>query len=249
LRTRIPLCAAALACIPALAAADVVTIAPSKDATMYNDSPDRANALGPGLYLGRNSNGFLRRALISFDIAAAVPAGSTITGVTMTLRSTRAHGSAVNVEMHRLLGDWGEAFAFVPDPGGNGTTAGPGDVTWTERFFDQSMPWATPGGDFLAATTSSVTVGSSGSNYTWPSTTGFVGDVQSMLDNPAANFGWILTGNETASGTAKRFASREYGTVSSRPILTVTYTVPAPGGAGILAGAGLLAGARRRRPR
>ena len=67
MRTCILLCAAAVACVPALARADVVTIAPRKDATIYNDSPDRANALGPGLYLGRNSNGYIRRALIAFD--------------------------------------------------------------------------------------------------------------------------------------------------------------------------------------
>jgi len=56
-------------------------------------------------------------------------------------------------------------------------------------------------------------------------------DVQSWLVSPAANFGWVLIGNEVALQTTKRFQSRENGTTSQRPRLTVTFTPGAPAGA------------------
>jgi hypothetical protein len=242
--TRLVVAAAVL--VPSVAGASVVTVSPLKDATMYSDAGDRANALGAGLFVGNTTAPFARRALISYDIAAAVPAGSTITAVSMNLRTTRAHGAATRVDMHRLLGDWGEVFAFAPDPGGAGTTAGTGDVTWTERFFGQNQSWNTPGGDFVSTVSSTQTVSTSGVTYTWASTPQLVADAQSMLDAPAANFGWILIADESVTGNAKRLASREYSTVSSRPTLTITYTVPAPGSAALLAAGGILAVRRRR---
>ncbi len=50
-------------------------------------------------------------------------------------------------------------------------------------------------------------------------------DVQTWLDSPATNFGWIVIGKEQALTTAKRFGSRE-GTPVLRPSLTVTYCLP-----------------------
>ena len=48
-----------------------------------------------------------------------------------------------------------------------------------------------------------------------------VADVQSWLDNPASNFGWLVLGDETAIATAKRFDTRES---ASPPVLTIEYT-------------------------
>src|SRR3990172_8140426 len=53
-----------------------------------------------------------------------------------------------------------------------------------------------------------------------------VADVQDWLDNPAANFGWIVMGNEGTVETAKRFDSKENTTAGNRPSLTITYTPP-----------------------
>ena len=50
-------------------------------------------------------------------------------------------------------------------------------------------------------------------------------DVQSWLDTPASNFGWIVVGVEGTAGTAKRFDTRESTTP---PVLTIDYTAPAP---------------------
>ena len=48
-----------------------------------------------------------------------------------------------------------------------------------------------------------------------------VADVQSWLDNPASNFGWLVLGDETAIATAKRFDTRES---ASPPMLTIEFT-------------------------
>jgi hypothetical protein len=50
--------------------------------------------------------------------------------------------------------------------------------------------------------------------------------VQSWVDNPATNFGWVLRGDETSSGSAKRFDSRQNSVPSFRPSLSITFTLP-----------------------
>ena len=51
-----------------------------------------------------------------------------------------------------------------------------------------------------------------------------IADVQAWLDNPANNFGWLVLGDETAIGTAKRFDTRES---ASPPMLAIQY-IPGP---------------------
>ena len=244
---RTPILLALLVAV-APAAADTVAIGAKKDASIYKENTDFGNAIGGGIFAGNNNANWARRALLSFDVAASVPAGSTITGVSLTLRCTRSHAGSFAMDLHRLSGDWGEFFADTgANPGGSGVPAGPGDATWFERFFQQGASWTTAGGDFSPNVTSSTNVSVSGVSYTWPTSARFVADVQSMLDNPGANFGWILLGNETTTQSSKRFASREYSVTSQRPSLSVTYTtVPAPGALALLAPV-VLAGARRRR--
>ena len=43
-------------------------------------------------------------------------------------------------------------------------------------------------------------------------------DVQSWLDDPASNFGWLVLGDESEIPTAKRFDTRES---ASPPVLTI----------------------------
>jgi len=55
------------------------------------------------------------------------------------------------------------------------------------------------GGDFSAIVSASQSVGPVGF-YTWNSTQ-MVSDVQSWLDNPGFNFGWLVLGDESTLGT------------------------------------------------
>src|SRR5262249_44720578 len=44
------------------------------------------------------------------------------------------------------------------------------------------------------------------------------------LDTPGSNFGWLVLGDETTAGSAKKFDSRESTTAANRPALTIDYT-------------------------
>src|SRR4029453_9322572 len=95
-------------------------------------------------------------------------------------------------------------------------------VPWAPRFY-HTVFWTTQGGDFSATVSASQSVGAIG-NYTWSSAQ-MVTDVQTWLDTPATNFGWLVLGDESTSVTAKRFDSRE--TVTP-PVLTIQYTSSTP---------------------
>ena len=103
----------------------------------------------------------------------------------------------------------------------------PGDATWIHTFADSVPPqlWTNVGGDFSMVTRDSVTVSAPGP-YTWGSTDSVVADVQSWLDDPAGNFGWIVVGGEGQNQTAKRFDTHENSVAANRPKLTITYTAP-----------------------
>jgi hypothetical protein len=216
--------------IPAAALADVVTLSPSRDNSIYEHPLGLlSNGAGPGLFAGRTNQGLIRRALLRFDVAGAVPAGSTITSVTLSLNLSRSNSGNVECGLHRLLVDWGEGTSVAPGEGGRGTTPSAGDATWLHTFFDASF-WSSPGGqpgvDFAQTPSGTATIGAAMMPYQWSSTPGLVADVQSWLNAPGTNFGWMLVGGESALGTAKRFDSREHPEPSQRPTLTITYSPP-----------------------
>lgn len=210
------------------ASAAIVVINPSKDNTLYEYDPaegDLSNALGIHFFagaVGAPLMGKLRRGVLAFDIAGNIPAGSTITGVTLSLNMSRTFADTPRtVELHKLLGDWGEGTSDAGGEEGGGAPATPNDATWRHRFFD-TIFWTNQGGDFSATVSASQSVGGVG-QYMWSSTQ-MVADVQSWLDNPASNFGWLVLGDESEFTTAKRFDTRES---ASPPALTIQY-IPGP---------------------
>ena len=206
-----------------LASANIVNIMPSKDNTLYEYDPaegDHSNGAGFHFFAGENGMGELRRGVLAFDVAGTIPPGSTIIAVTLSMNMSMTQAGAVTVELHKLLADWGEGTSHAPMGEGDGAPATPNDATWRHRFFD-TVFWTTQGGDFSATVSASQSVDTSG-HYTWSSAQ-MVADVQSWLDNPASNFGWLVLGDETAIATAKRFDTRES---ASPPILTIEFTGP-----------------------
>ena len=200
-----------------------VTLNPSKDNTLYENT---GGALSNGqgqLYAGRTGSragNVLRRATMAFD-TTEIPAGSTVTAVNLNMTVTLGQGGSQNMSLHRLAADWGEGSSNAGLPGGAGTSSATNDATWIHRFFSTST-WSTPGGDFAPAASGTASVNFGSSNW---SAAGMITDVQNWVDTPGANFGWILLGNESGSQNAKRFASSETG--GTRPTLTVTFTEPA----------------------
>jgi hypothetical protein len=211
---------------PSLAIAQLANINPIKDNTLYEFDAvegDVSNALGNHFFAGATGTGELRRGVLAFDIAGNVPAGSTILGVTLSLNMSRTPtGTARTVELHKLLADWGEGTSVAPGEEGEGAPATPNDATWRHRFFD-TIFWTTEGGDFSVTVSASQSVGPVGV-YTWSSSQ-MRADVQSWLDDPASNFGWLVLGDESEIATAKRFDTRES---ASPPVLTIQFRPPGP---------------------
>ena len=202
----------------------MISIFPSKDNTLYEYNPnegDLSNALGNHFFTGTTVFGEIRRGVLAFDIAGNIPPGSTIIAASLSMNMSRTiDGTARTTELHKLLADWGEGTSHAPGEEGSGAPATPNDATWRHRFYD-TIFWTTQGGDFSPTVSASQLVGLVG-QYMWSSAQ-MVVDVQSWLDNPASNFGWLVLGDESTSPTAKRFDTRES---ASPPVLTIDY-VPA----------------------
>jgi hypothetical protein len=210
---------------PAAATAETVLIEASRDVTLIEE-PDGAlaNGSGPVFFVGRNNQAeySVRRGLISFDVAAAIPRNAKLESVRLTLYMTPSNSASRRIALHRLLAAWGEGASYAS--GGGGDFSGAGDATWIHSFYDDAF-WVKPGAHFVARASASQDVAAS-DFYRWESTRKMLADVRRWLAVPERNFGWILLGDETIPQTAKSFASREEPDPSLRPVLEVTYHVP-----------------------
>ncbi len=216
-----------------VASSATVTLEASKDNNLIENTAGAVSNGTGTLFAGLTGSrgpGALR-ALLAFDIGSGVPAGSTITAAELTLTVLQA-GPGADTEdysVHRVSSDWGEGSSF--STGGGGVASTSNDATWIHTFFDTDL-WTNPGGDFEAAPSATQSLGSAGPE-TWGSTDAIVADVQSWLDDPSENYGWILLGDETRGSSARQFGSRESPT--NFPQLTITFTeIPEPGSLGLL---------------
>ena len=228
--------------------AEVLLLEPQKDNTLFEDAQGRfSNGAGQYLFMGRTGgdNGIdrlLRRALLRFDLSA-IPQGSEISSVELQLTIDKVPGGSTGgiSTLHRLLGDWGEGTSNAPGPEGQGTGAASGDATWVHTFFATNT-WNAAGGDFIATASQSANFSASPQTLTFLSSTQLLADVSAWVNDPAANFGWILLGDEPAVQNARRLLSREHADSLNRPRLMVDYTaveivvvpVPATGLVGLL---------------
>ncbi len=211
------------------AAADSAVLGAGRDNTLYESSGGvLSNGAGNGFFAGRTAqvSNSIRRGLVWFDVAAAVPAGATITSVELRLTASQVTLGASGVGAHRVTASWGEGTSDAGVAGGSGAPSQAGDATWQHRFFPGTA-WAALGGDFVAAASATVAVDGPGV-YVWGSTPALVADVQAWLATPASNHGWLLRGNEAAGQTVKKFESRESTATASRPSLTIVYQIATP---------------------
>jgi hypothetical protein len=224
--------ATVLAIAPAVARADIVTVAASLDNTIFSEDGGLSNGAGDYFFAGRTkgTDGTeLRRGLVAFDVAGALPPGATINSVTLTLYMSRTRTQDETVDLHRILADWGEGTSHADGEEGKGAAATAGDATWSHRLWPGTA-WSSPGGDFAASPSASAVVGGQNGDYSW-SSAGMVTDVQSWLDSPSSNYGWILIGNEVDTRVVKRFNSDESSDANRRPELEIDFTPTAATGA------------------
>lgn len=207
---------------PTLRSQTTVTIGASQDNTLYQSSSGSlSNGSGSRMFTGVTDNGAKRRAVVAFDLSSAIPACATVTSASLQLRMVMTQAGPVNVGLHRLTTSWGEAGSVAGSGQGAGGQAATGDATWMYSYYPGTA-WSTVGGDFVATSSASLSVGGNGS-YVWSSPQ-LAADVQSWANTPSSNFGWILLTPENMSQTAKAFATREQNTIAWRPSLTVTFT-------------------------
>jgi spore coat protein A len=185
------------------------TIADGVDPGSGEDFKDNSSGACVDVFSGTTNDDFARRALLQFDVAGSVPAGSVVNSVTLTLTVNRSGDNQdASMTLHPVARFWGEGVATCgPRGGGMGDPAGAGDATWLDSEFG-SVTWTSPGGDFAAASATAVVPSGNGTEGIW-SSAAMASDVQGWLDAPATNFGWILVGDEARSPTARRFSSRE----------------------------------------
>ncbi|HUN80476.1 MAG TPA: hypothetical protein VMV81_03100, partial [Phycisphaerae bacterium] len=106
---------------PALLATPSVTadLAAKKDNTIYEPSfgQELSNGGGQHIFVGATANpppdGDIRRALVNFDIAGVIPAGSTITSVILDLNMSKTMAPVQTITMYRVLSDWGEGASVA----------------------------------------------------------------------------------------------------------------------------------------
>jgi hypothetical protein len=230
LRRTLILAGLAIAGAVAQVDAGTVSIAPGRDVTLIESTDGtKADGQGPHFRAGRTNQGSfsIRRGLLAFDVAGALPQGARIVGVTLILHMSGSNVSQDLVSLHRVIDDWGEGGAL--SPGGSGLPATPGDATWLHRFHnpaatDDSPAWNDAGGDFVPAESATTTVGQPG-YYSWSSQR-MAEDVRAWQHQPSTDRGWIVIGDESSAGSVKRFDSAENDDVTLRPLLIVEFQTP-----------------------
>ncbi|MCI0698403.1 DNRLRE domain-containing protein, partial [candidate division KSB1 bacterium] len=142
--------------------------------------------------------------LLSWDLTS-IPAGSIIQSVDITVNVTNT--STNNYEFYEMKRPWVE-----------------GAATWNEYAF--GLGWEVAGadgsGDRGTTVLGAITAATTGLQ-TFSLNASGVAMVQSWVDNPATNHGFAILDYINASNGLD-FSSRENGTVSNCPKLTVTYS-------------------------
>jgi len=215
--------------------AETVSLQPIADTTLFEVAP--GNNLGGAFFLnaGTAGNGFRNRALLRFDVSGSIPAGSIITGATLTMDIVRQPTTGMEIslfDLRRIFQPWGEGVQVPEDINspGLGAPAASDEATWNHRFAPGAA-WSVPGGaegvDFSTIVSGVALVQSIGEPVVFESTSELVADIRAWLDQPSQNFGWMfITESEGVPKTARSFASRESG---FGPTLTVDFTtVPEP---------------------
>ncbi len=216
-----------------------LTLLSVSDTSLFENKPD-SNLGATSMVSGTNQKYSRSRALFLFD-TSSIPTGAVISQVEVLLHVTRQPDpdqhqgpAASDFSLHRLYVSWGEGQGS----GLTGTIATLGSATWNERHF-ATTSWATPGGmigtDYAAAPSSTTSVGDVGP-YLWGSSSTMIEDVQTWINQPSTNFGFILINeSEGTLGTGRRFASTEQSdTINPAAQLLVTYSIPEPSAAALV---------------
>ena len=206
------------------------------------------NTVGGQTLVGYQQNGVLQiRTVMAFNLSA-IPAGSTINSITLTLVShgnqsgTIAGVGAVN--LHEVIPNG--------NPSNNMVEGQTSMINWAT-----GSAWTNSLGDYTATAMSTATLNNTNANTTldlgetavFGSTSAFIAAAQTAF-SAGLPLEFILIAPTAESTTTVshffRFESDNFTTVGDRPLLTIDYTIPEPGTA-TLAFSALAAAALLRR--
>ena len=197
------------------------TINPSADNTLAQELADNSSGACDSIFSGRIDDNAVvgnRRALIQFDIAGQIPAGSIINSVTLSMAVTRGSNHVDSTfSLHRVTAPWVEGVDGCGVRGGGQGEPSTGGATWNDAESGVTA-WSAVGGDYDVTASGSTLINNT--TPTWSSAT-MTSEVQNWLDVPGSNYGWILIGDENSLTTTRRFDSKEGGTP---PALLIDYT-------------------------
>ncbi len=191
-----------------------VDLTTNADATNYKSSPASNNSSITTNWIYADLTGTdVRRSVIKFDLSS-IPSNAVITSASLKLIQLGGSGS-ITVNVHRLLRNWVNA-----------------QVTWNE--YSTGNSWSTAGGGAGTDYTSTATDSKAMSSYAGGTVDSYnvLTDVQDIVNNGGNNYGWIMKLATESGNTYVGYNSQDAGTPANRPILTVVYTVPTPGGIG-----------------
>jgi hypothetical protein len=206
--------------------AETALVRADRDTTLIED-PDgaRSNGAGPVLFVGQTNqaSGSLRRGLVRFNVASALPQGAVVESAMLHLTALRGNPGASSVRLFRVLADWGEGASS--STGGQGVLSEPGDATWIHTFYDTEF-WKHTGGHFVDSSSATFVVDGPG-EYLVTTGTKMLADVRLWAAAPSRNFGWILIGDEGRPQSVQPFASRQNSDPAAVPVLEIVYRLPA----------------------
>src|SRR5688572_11745979 len=211
------------------AIAESITLTPVADTSLFAIAPMNNMGAVQSLAAGNTATSETFRTLLKFDVSSAIPTGANVTSARLLLTVVKAPPSARSAEfaLHRMLVDWGEGNKGAGSLTGTGEPATSGEATWNSRFHpagDWSESGGTAGDDFVA-TSSATAPQSTTDQVNFDSSERLISDVQSWIDTPSTNFGWMLKEeSELGMFTARRLGSREHPTAPPR--LSLDYTLP-----------------------
>jgi len=211
-----------------------VSIAPTKDTTLYQFNTGSSNGLGESFWtsLGTGSNAL--HSLLAFNVQAGVPAGATITNARLELNAlaiSGAPGLAVYAVPRNPSVAWVEGNANAASDESTPPTALGNAATWSHRQWFSSGAlgaWSTAGGDRQLPALATSNIVQTGALVL--SSTALLDHVRTIHTSTTSYDGLLLA----PTAGAARFASDENAIVASRPRLVVDYFVSATTGDGTL---------------
>jgi hypothetical protein len=207
---------------PLPARTETAWVPADRDTTLIEDSGGAlSSGAGSALYVGRTNQAVdgIRRGLLRFDVASAIPRHAKIESVALHLTALPGNPGASPVHVYRVLSDWGEGASI--SAGGRGAPSEPGDATWIHTFYDTDF-WKYAGGHFVKKASTVFVVDGPG-EYTVTGSHELLADVRHWKAARSRNYGWILIGDESRPQSAQPFATRENTEPGLAPVLEIVY--------------------------